>query len=165
VNTVTSIAAAIKRAVNAHGAPNRFAVGELHREYGGPRPMDAGLALGTALDAIEQASGYRLSYEPGKPSMVSVEPPLMTLHDLLAGASDRRTATMFARVSKREAYQFRIYPDGKLEGRRWIDQSGKFDGAAVAGTARGFVGWSRWSASFGFSVESVLASDWIEIYE
>ena len=36
------LAQALRRAVDQHGVPNRFGLAELHRLYGGPRPLDVG---------------------------------------------------------------------------------------------------------------------------
>ena len=37
-----SLAKALKRASDEHGRPNSFSPAELHREYGGPSPLQAG---------------------------------------------------------------------------------------------------------------------------
>lgn len=61
------------------------------------------------------------------------------------------------------AYQYRFTPDReldrgyRLEGRRWLDGS---EEPPPRGASRGYVGWSRWSTSFGFSPEGALADDW-----
>ena len=65
--------------------------------------------------------------------------------------------------SDEHAYQYRFSPDReldrgyRLEGRRWMDGS---EETPSRGTSRGYVGWSRWSTSFGFSPEGALAEDW-----
>lgn len=62
-----------------------------------------------------------------------------------------------------QAYQYRFTADKtrrlgyRLEGRRWMDGT---EQTPTSGTETGYVGWARWSASFGFTPDSVLADDW-----
>lgn len=70
------------------------------------------------------------------------------------------------------AYQIRFVADAspelktreprgiRVEGRRWIDQSGTIAQTSARGTVGPFVGWARWSTFMGFGVASILADDW-----
>ena len=70
-------AAALRLAVDQHGSPSRFAIGELHRLYGGPRPLDLGRLLRNggahyAMRTVTVHLGLLVEYVPGSPSFLRV---------------------------------------------------------------------------------------------
>lgn len=77
IDVYQQLARALRRAVDAHGAPNRFALGELHHEYGGPRPLAVGRltrygARGCLERCVTSYLGLCVEYVAGSPTMIAV---------------------------------------------------------------------------------------------
>jgi hypothetical protein len=71
------LAKALRRAVDAHGAPNRFSLGELHAEYGGPRPLAVGRLTRYGERNLMENNvtvylGLPIEYQAGSPTMIAV---------------------------------------------------------------------------------------------
>lgn len=102
----TRLGDAIRRAVEQHGAPNRFAAGELETTYGGPRAATTGVLMTkhTAIVAafLAQNGLAGVAYERGRPSMIVV-PEESTMTDQKAIRNALSSALVEYIAQRREA--------------------------------------------------------------